>query len=66
MKLLMDEDPAAAQLYQDTLAQIKLDKEFDYDRINKIHDRFDYFKDKDKMEQKIKDKRFDLDDTQAS
>ena len=60
MKLVMEEDSAAAQLYQETVAQIKRDKEVDYDRIQAVHDRFDYFKDKDKMEKKIKDKRYDI------
>ena len=60
MRLVMEEDSAAAQLYQETVAQIKRDKEVDYDRIQAVHDRFDYFKDKDKMEKKIKDKRYDI------
>jgi len=28
---------------------LKKDKEFDYDNLKRIHDRFDYFKDSDKM-----------------
>ena len=55
----MGEDAAVAGIYQETYAQIKMDKEADIDRIEAIHDRFDFFKDKDKLEKKIKDERFD-------
>ena len=58
MKLIMDEDSTTANLYQEAYAQIKMNKEVDIDRINAVHDRFDYFKDP-QMEKKIKDKRFD-------
>ena len=37
-----------------------MDREVDLERVKEIQDRFDYFKDKDKMENKIKDERFDL------
>lgn len=50
-----------AELYQDTLTQVKLDKEHDYDNLTRIHERFDYFKDPDNMYNKYKS-QFDLDD----
>ena len=45
----MDNDPKVAEQYTDTVYSLKKDKEFDYDNLKRIHDRFDYFKDSDKM-----------------
>jgi hypothetical protein len=42
---------------------VRQEKEFDYDRIQKIHDRVDYHKDPDKMADKKKSARFDLKDS---
>jgi hypothetical protein len=42
---------------------IRREKEFDINRIQGIHDRVDYFKDPDNMDQKIKSAQFDLKDT---
>lgn len=50
-----------AELYRDTMTQIKLEKEKDYDNLTRIHERFDYFKDPDNMANKYKS-QFDLDD----
>jgi hypothetical protein len=45
----MNNDPKVAEQYRDTVYTLKTDKEFDYDNLKRIHDRFDYFKDADKM-----------------
>ena len=37
-----------------------MDREADVQKIEDVHTRFDYFKDKKRMENKIKDPRFDL------
>ena len=37
-----------------------MDREIDLQRIEDVHARFDYFGDKNRMENKIKDERFDL------
>jgi len=36
-------------MYQDTISEIKRNKEGDFDRLARIHDRFDYLKDKELM-----------------
>ena len=59
MKLVMDEDAAVASIYQETFDQIKREREADIDKIEAVHERFDYFKDSDNLERKIKDPRFD-------
>ena len=56
----MKTDPEMAEYYQDQLYNIKADKETDYNKILDIHDRFDYFRDPDKMARKIKNEEFDL------
>ncbi len=45
----MNNDPNVAEMYKDAIYTLKTDKEFDYDNLKRIHDRFDYLKDKDKM-----------------
>jgi hypothetical protein len=42
---------------------VRQEKEFDYDRIKRIHDRVDYHADPDNMENKKKSNRFDLKNT---
>jgi hypothetical protein len=58
----MDQDPAVSELYQDTLYMVRADKEFDVNKIKRIHERFDYLKDEDKMANKIKSEKYDLPD----
>jgi len=41
----MAQDPAVSELYQDTLYMVRADKEYDVNRIKRIHERFDYLKD---------------------
>jgi pyridoxine/pyridoxamine 5'-phosphate oxidase len=55
----MDNDAEVAEKYRDAVYSLKTDKEFDYDNLKRIHDRFDYFKDADKMHNVPKSK-FDL------
>lgn len=42
---------------------IKQEKEFDLNRVKDIHDKIDYFKNPDKMADKIKSDMYDLKDT---
>ena len=65
MKMIMDEDAAIAGIYQETYSQIKSEKEVDIDRIEAVHDRFDYFKNPDNLQKKIKDERFDRHEADA-
>ena len=58
---MMSSDSKLATLYKDTLHQIKLDKEFDYNNLERIHKQFDEFKDADKTFNKPKSK-LDLED----
>ena len=58
---LMDINPEVSELYRDTMTQIRLDKESDYNNLTRIHNRFDYFKDPDNMLNKQKSK-YDLED----
>jgi hypothetical protein len=37
LKQMMSSDSKLATLYKDTLHQIKLDKEFDYNNLERIH-----------------------------
>lgn len=65
---VMDNDPDVAELYRDTMTQLKIDKESDYDNLTRIHDRFDYFKDPDNMYNKqgskhdLEDKNYNSDE----
>lgn len=56
----MDESSEFAEMYQETFAEEKRSKEFDIQRIDDVHERFDYFKEEGKMARKIKDHRYDL------
>ena len=57
---IMSENAEYAELYQDELLQKKSDKEFDWQKIEDVHDRFGYLKNEKKMATKVKDKRYDL------
>ena len=59
----MKEDPDFAERYKDELFMIRKEKEADVDRINAVHDRIDYFKNPDKMADKMKSAMYDLKDT---
>lgn len=52
--------PELAELYQETYSKIKLDKEYDINKLNQVADRFNYFANDKNMRNKIKDKRYDL------
>lgn len=43
LDILLKNDSSLAEQYQDTITEIRLSKEADYDRLKGIHDRFDYF-----------------------
>lgn len=58
----MNQNPQIAELYRDTVYTIKTEKEFDYDNLKRIHDRFDFFKEEDNTFRRPKS-RFDLQDS---
>jgi len=60
LKKLMAEDAELAQMYQEDFAAEKLNQESDVQRVDDVHERFDYFKDDKRMANKKKDPRFDL------
>lgn len=60
LETIMDENSEFAEMYRDTFAEEKRSKEVDTQRIDDVHERFDYFKDEGRMARKIKDPRFDL------
>jgi len=62
--ILTKEDSDMAELYQDTMTELKLDKEADYQKLANIHNRFDYLYDKDAMKGKLKSEKYDLDKVQ--
>lgn len=45
----MDEDAEVAEAFQDSLESLKQEKEVDFLRLSRIQERFDKFKDKDRM-----------------
>lgn len=49
MDEIMAKDGEIAELYQDTLYNLREDKESDWLMFNRIEERFNQFKDKDKM-----------------
>ena len=59
LEKIMDEDAEYAEMYQENFQQEKLDREFDIQKVEDAHTRFDYFKNYNRMFNKIKDKRFD-------
>lgn len=60
LDILLKNDSSLAEQYQDTITEIKLTKEADYDRLKNIHNRFDYFLDEKKMHGKIKSEQYDV------
>mmetsp|Transcript_22351 Transcript_22351/g.27469 ORF Transcript_22351/g.27469 Transcript_22351/m.27469 type:complete len:114 (+) Transcript_22351:818-1159(+) len=56
----MAEDSEIAQMYQEDFAEEKRVQEVDLQRIEDVHDRFGYFKQENRMANKVKDKRYDL------
>jgi hypothetical protein len=62
LKTIMDRDPFVAELYQDTKHEIEAEKEHDYNEMQRVQKRFDYFKDPNNMEDKWSSE-FDLKDT---
>ena len=60
MDLLMQDDPDLSSQYRQTVKDIRDEKEFDTDRINRIHDRFDYLKDEENLRNKLKNEIYDL------
>jgi hypothetical protein len=59
----MSDNAAVSELYRDSIYQIRADKEFDYDNLERIHSRFDFFKNPDNMHNKPKS-MYDLKDEQ--
>jgi hypothetical protein len=53
LKLVMDEDPIMAKVYQDVYADVKLQNEAESDALLDLHERFDTYYDKDKMADKL-------------
>jgi len=56
----MDESPDFAEMYQDYFKEEKMEKEYDIQKVDDLHAKFDYYGDKNRMANKIKDKRYDL------
>lgn len=59
LQQIMDEDSELAEIYKDTFQQEKLDREYDWQVVKDVHDRFDKIRDQRRVHNKIKDKRFD-------
>jgi hypothetical protein len=65
---LMNQSGDVAELYRDTVTKVRLEKEYEFDNISRIHDRFDYLKDPDNFVNKyrsqhdLKSTRYDSDD----
>eukprot|EP00351_Strombidinopsis_sp_SopsisLIS2011_P000928 CAMPEP_0116883304 /NCGR_PEP_ID=MMETSP0463-20121206/15808_1 /TAXON_ID=181622 /ORGANISM="Strombidinopsis sp, Strain SopsisLIS2011" /LENGTH=112 /DNA_ID=CAMNT_0004537899 /DNA_START=749 /DNA_END=1087 /DNA_ORIENTATION=+ len=56
----MENDPDLSSQYRQTFKDIRDEKEFDTDRINRIHERFDYIKDPENLRNKLKNEIYDL------
>ena len=55
----MDDNSEFAEMYQDVFQQTKLDRELDVQKIEDVHERFEYLYNKDYMANKPKDPRYD-------
>jgi hypothetical protein len=53
LKLVMDEDPLIAKVYQEMYADVKLVNEAESDALKDLHERFDYYYDKERMADKL-------------
>ena len=53
LKLIMDEDPLMAKVYQEVYSDVKLQNEAEPDALQDLHERFDTYYDKDKMADKL-------------
>lgn len=60
----MDEDAEVAEAFQDSLESLKQEKEVDFLRLSRIQERFDKFKDKDRM-MNIPNSQYDLIDSEG-
>ena len=60
LKLIMDEDPIMAKVYQEVYSDVKLQNEAESDALQDLHQRFDTYYDKDKMEDKLPTQWYDL------
>ena len=60
LKLIMDEDPLMAKVYQEVYSDVKLQNEAEPDALRDLHERFDTYYDADKMEDKLPTQWYDL------
>ena len=60
LETIMNESSEYAEMYQEAYQQEKLDQEYEWQKVDDAHTRFDYFKDDKKMQNKVKDPRYDL------
>lgn len=60
LDILMKQDPDLASMFQHSVKEIREEKEYDVNNINRIHERFDYIKEPDNLRNKLKNELYDV------
>ena len=58
----MDENPAISKVYQEIYADVKDNAESESNYLKELHDKFDYYYDKEKMANKLDTQWYDPDE----
>jgi hypothetical protein len=59
LRIVLNEDPEMARLYQEVYGGYKADREAEYNQIQRVHDRFDYQK-TSKLDNKLPTEKYNL------
>ena len=62
LELVMAEDGIMAQVYQQMYSEVKTGAEQEMDDLKKLHNKFDYYYDKDKMADKLPSRWYNVDE----
>jgi hypothetical protein len=60
--MMMNEDPIIAKVYQEVYADVKEQAESESNALKDLHERFDYYYDKEKMADKLPTHWYNLED----
>ena len=65
LELLMDEDPAVKTVFDEVYKDTKTDAEHEYEKLRKLHEKFDMVKDERKMADKLMSRWFNVEKIQT-
>lgn len=57
---MIDEDPMISQVYQEVYKEVRHQDQGESDYLKQLHEKFDYFYDKELMEDKLPTEMYDL------